>query len=933
MLVGRTGLSPVMVGRSGELDRLAALVDTAEAPTVAIVAGEPGIGKTRLLQELVARLPPSARLLTGQADPDTNSLALALYLDALDSLPPDAAGDPELTSIARDCDRSSDERIRAAVELARQCTRQAHQAVLIFEDLHWSDSESLAVFERLAEPDGGSLLLVGTYRPSGLSRRHPASDLLPRLERRHSVTHLRLERLSQNDVGVFLEAVYGQLPSYRLVKELHARTGGNPFFLEELLATCATMPSDDLDAMPLPWTVAEVVRAQVEELAPDVRRIVTAAAELGRRVPFDVLATVTGTSEDDLILLLRAAVDSGLMVETDPDVFGFHHELAREAIAGQMLGRERRRLHEAAFEALRQAGSKDHGALCRHARGAHRFDDMVEHARRGTHSALAHGSSYQALQLAEWGLDEAEDDLDLLAVAARAAWLAGLEEDAVRHGVRWLELARRADDISQEAMALRQRMRLAFEAGDMAEMAGFSDDLIGVVDRLPNDEERANAMAALAQAYMLREEVGSTCEWADKAQELAEAHGLTEVRLAAVVEKGSVLLNDPSTVDEARTLLDEAITEADRIGQHVLAVRAINNLVWNALAWSDADQARKLIEQGRHHAESAGWLSGSGHSIALAQLATVEGDLDQARAHLDTSEMPIADQVAWKKGRWAAVLRAGLALEADDLEAATRHAAEAKPATKVTKGANVGLDVHLALRHERLDEARARLVDLLEVVSEDGYAHAPSTHDIVAAGLRAGLVPQELRPLVDMLGGYPGHRLGPEDAWRHLLDAQLTEAEGRIEQAAELYSGAAASLEAAPGVMAGHRGTAHIGAARCLIALGRLDEARRHVQAAAAHLASWRGWRVDELRAVERRLGLGPEPAGPTTLTRREREVAGLLAEGLTNSQLAERLYISPRTAAVHVSNILAKLGMSSRTEVAAWVAGGGLTRSDLARR
>ena len=82
---------------------------------------------------------------------------------------------------------------------------------------------------------------------------------------------------------------------------------------------------------------------------------------------------------------------------------------------------------------------------------------------------------------------------------------------------------------------------------------------------------------------------------------------------------------------------------------------------------------------------------------------------------------------------------------------------------------------------------------------------------------------------------------------------------------------------------------------------------------------------MDELRAVERRLGMGPEPSGPEALTPREREVVSLLAEGLTNSQVAERLYISPRTAAVHVSNILAKLGMSSRTEVAAWAVREGL--------
>ncbi len=114
-------------------------------------------------------------------------------------------------------------------------------------------------------------------------------------------------------------------------------------------------------------------------------------------------------------------------------------------------------------------------------------------------------------------------------------------------------------------------------------------------------------------------------------------------------------------------------------------------------------------------------------------------------------------------------------------------------------------------------------------------------------------------------------------------------------------------------------GTAHVGAARCYIALGDLGQARTQATQAAESLAKWEGWRVDELHAVQRRLGVGPGVDGPEALTPREREVVELLAEGLTNAELAERLFISPKTAAVHVSNILAKLGMASRSEVAAF--------------
>ena len=435
VLVGRAGLSPEMVGRSTELDRLAGLMGVGQAPSVALVAGEAGIGKTRLVQELVGRAPRGTVVLAGQADPDTASRPLALFLDALTGALPVTAtgpsptldratsphggpggrrdggdrsgdggddgrdGDPDLddrnalTALVRDNDAPVDDRIAAAVELVRRRTAGA-AGLVVFEDLHWADAESLSIFEQLAEPPGGPLLLVGTYRPDGLSRRHPAADLLPRLERRHAVTHIHLNRLSPEDVGIFLNAVYGESPSYRTTHALHTRTGGNPFFLEELIASSPTAPTDDdADCTPLPWTVSELVRSQFDELDPDVRQIVAAASELGRRVPFDVLAAVTETSEAELIRLLRAAVDSGLLVETEPDVFGFHHEIAREAIANGLLGRERRRLHQAALDVLRAAGSTDHAALARHARSAGRLDEMVEEARRGAPESLHRGAT------------------------------------------------------------------------------------------------------------------------------------------------------------------------------------------------------------------------------------------------------------------------------------------------------------------------------------------------------------------------------------------------------------------------------------------------------------------------------------------------------------------------------------------------------------
>src|SRR6476660_189713 len=183
-------------------------------------------------------------------------------------------------------------------------------------------------------------------------------------------------------------------------------------------------------SQPLPWSLGELVRSQLGDLTTEQRCVLETAAVLGRRVGFDILATVSGYAEDELIPILRHLVARGLLVEAEADAFSFRHALAREAIESDLLGRERRRLHQAALDALRDMGSDDFTAIAHHAHGAGQFDDMLAAAREGARRSLHAGSTYQALQLAELGLSEAGDDSELLDLASRAAWLSGLLGDA-----------------------------------------------------------------------------------------------------------------------------------------------------------------------------------------------------------------------------------------------------------------------------------------------------------------------------------------------------------------------------------------------------------------------------------------------------------------------------------------------------------------------
>jgi DNA-binding CsgD family transcriptional regulator len=922
MLVERPGLSPVMVGRGAELDRLARLVDLGPAPAVALIGGEAGIGKTRLISELCSRLPADTQVLAGQADPGALGRPFELLLDALDS---SRGFTDERLALLTDRSRTSEERVAVGLDVVRDRTRLA-PTVIVFDDLHWADSESVILFERLAEPGSGPVLLVGTYRPDGLSRRHPTSELIPRLERRHAITHVHLDRLTPDDVSSFLTAIYGRPPSFRVVETLHARTGGNPFFLEELLAAAGEADPDELVRQPLPWSLAEVMRAQLDDLEPKHRSVLETAAVLGRRVTFDLLASVSGFDEDELIPILRALVAAGLLVEAESDVFSFRHALAREAIENDLLGRERRRLHQAALDALRAAGSDDVIAIAHHADGAGRYGEMVTAAREGAERSLDEGATYQALQLAELGLTEACDDTHLLGLAARAAWLAGLVDDAVNHARRWLEIGRAKGDVVVQVAALRRLIRLRWEAGDVDGTIAATDEVIALLDQMEDGSGKGNAIASVAQGYMLRDDIPKAIEWGDKGIEYGEKIGDERVVVWSKAEKGSALMTLPELASTGSALLRQVADDAERLGEWIIVARALNNRVRADLYRPDPEDARVSLTRMQRAAERAGFdsLANAGYWHALAELAEWEGDISTALSSFDEAGRRDRSANASKKTPWYVVHEAGLALEAGDVERATAiYDRSAPPPGVQNRPWRWGLGLHLASRRGDLTEARVQLAGLIDALALTAGAEPQMVHDVVHAMLAARMPVSEVRSFVERIELGDERPLEPDSPWRSLIEAQLLEAEQQIAASYAAYKRAA---EGGSGVLRPPPlGTAATGAARTAIALDQLDDAKAHAAAAAQLLSRWSGWRVEELGAVERRLGGGVEADGPASLTPREREVVALLADGLSNGEIASKLYISPKTASVHVSNILAKLGMANRAEITAFAVREGL--------
>ncbi|QSB17372.1 AAA family ATPase [Natronosporangium hydrolyticum] len=906
-----------MIGRDQELRRLRELAAVG-ASRVALLAGEPGIGKTRLVQELLGGLPAATQVLLGHAEPESLARPYEVLLDALGAGPGAfPADDPELL-VVTDQAAAPVERLHAGLAVVERLLGDV-PAVIVFEDLHWIDSESAALFERLADRDAPQLL-VGTYRPDEITNRHPLAGLLARLERRHAVTHLRLSGLHQADTAALLASVAGRPVPHRSAAVLYDRTGGNPFFLEELLRGCEGGDPARLGEQPLPWSLAEVLRRQVDELPPVGRRVAEAAAVLGHRVPFDLFTAVTGTDESALVEALRELVERGLLVESGPDEFAFRHALVREALTSRMLGRERRRLHETALEALLASGDPDPALVAHHAHGAGRYQELVDAARRGAPRYLEMGSAYQALQLAELGLAEAGDDLALLAAATRSAWLAGLGEEAVEYARQWRRLATAP---AERVDALTVALRLAWEADEVAEMVELTEQLAQLLPDLPAGPERARALTALAESSMLRGSTEAAVAWADAALELAASFELPRVRLAASVEKGCALMMQPHTRRRSRELLTAVAAESEHRREWTLAARACYALLQlgpdpaagdeqAALTGQAGILARMGVAAERANFES---LLDTAFFQARAQVAIREGDLPAAIAALQEGRSRDRGyQVRGRRAHDYAVFLAGLYLEAGELDRVAELAAPLATSAARDRPALPGIDFHLACRRGDLAAAERYLDELLALRGRGVTFWGQLAHDLVSAGLAVGVALPRLRQLV---GG--GDSQEDQRRLMTLVEAQLAEAAGEPATALAGFR-AVAELPTGPPPV---RGVAHTGAARCLLVLGEKEAALGHAEAATTALARWGGWRVAQLAQLRAQLGMMPSagpaaPTGPAALTAREREVAVLVADGLTNAELARRLYISPRTAAVHVSHILRKLEVGSRTEVAA---------------
>lgn len=965
-----------LIGRDAELEQLTAQLGirtsgagrpdptdpTYQGSRAVLVAGDAGVGKTRLLMALRdAALEAGWQVVAGHcldlADSSLPYLPFSEVLGRLMADHPDVATrvleqHPTLARLQPGRRIRSSETAAGDQALDRgnvydafgdllSAVAQQAPLLVVVEDAHWADESTRDMLSYLFSRPVPGVSLVVSYRSDDLHRRHPLRRQVAEWSRLRGVDRLQLDPLGDDDVRLLVRALHPSTMSEAEYVSIVDRAEGNPFFIEELVGAAWSGQ--------VPGELADVLLVHLDRLDDTTRQVVRLVSVAGRQVSHALLDAVSHLDAATLEGALRTAVDAHVLVASRGGTYAFRHALLGEAVYDDLLPGERMRLHADFVAALGEGRAVGTAAeLAQHAR---RADDRAVAIRASVEAgeeALAVGGPAEAathfldaLELIDTSRTEVAD-VDAFALARRCAE-ALIASGRVPKAVKVLRARIAmlpADGSRTDRGQLLTALATALMLTDTTESP--RDTATEAVELLRDGPPRLLARALLVQAQSLSswhaEEARSI---ALQALELAERNDLTAL---AVELHATVAGLDPSAGTSAVAGWRAAAERARRAGLIEPELRALYLL--GRLHHDDGDLARAVEVYREVLARSeVGGLTWSPYPaearLLLAVALTHLGRLDEAWDLLDVSGQNPPMVYEWLYFAHQMYITIGirgeekpLALErlrdywgVDGLTAISAGAAEIVRAAAAGDGARAltayddVVSTVVPLWHDWF-QARLRLATLTVGALATAASRQSSDEREASAADVARLVSDGAR-VIDFYAPYDGSH-GPEyrmwvarrtaehQRWRWLAQVDPPSAD-------ELVTAWRAAEEAALGYgSVPELAQVRVRLAGVLRAVGDAAGAREVGDLAreAAH-----AMRSTALLAELTAQGAAATPAGAdavTTLTPREREILALVAEGRSNGEIGKQLFISTKTVSVHVSNILAKLEASSRTEAAA---------------
>ena len=1033
----RAIISPVLVGRTRDVARLAEAARTVQQGTglVVLLAGEAGVGKSRLAAELRRQVAQNQwTILTGHCFERDLLFPYAPIVDALRAYLGPLPG----AVVADRCGLAAAELVKLLPELALTITglhptpvldpeaekRRLFEALLqfllrqtqppraaplllILEDLHWSDETTLDFLHLLARRlPTLPMLLLATYRSDEVTP--PLRRWLVQMERARLSHTIALAALPPQDVQAMLQAIFALTQPVRaeFLEPLYTLTEGNPFFIEEVLKVLVAAGElfyadggwtrKSMPELHIPPSVQDAVQRRTAQLRPAAQRLLTLAAVVGRRFDFVLLQQVAGHDEADLLALIKELVAAQLVVEESAENFAFRHALTRQAVYGALLGRERQILHRTIGAAMERRYGRDSdndrgsaheavthtGVLTQVAELAYHFYEAGEWQKALLYGWRA-GEQAQTLYAPQAAVEQFTHALTAaqqltqsgptapaLTALYRLRGLAyetvGEFEQARTDLTTALELAQTAADRPVEWQLLLDLGQL-WAAHDYARTGDYLQQALTLARTLAGTEEAA-AQSVPNQPTPLARTLNRLGNWYLNVgqpheslrchhealaifQALQDAPGLAQTfdHLGLMVYLGG------NPVQGAR-YLRQAITHFQALQERQSLASSLTTLAICGPGYStdsvvpaamSVTEATGWLEQALAISEAIGWRAGAAYTLISAgnMLGTV-GQYTQAFAHVRRG-LALAEEIEHRQ--WICFAQRTLGILYRDLLAwpAARHHLE----QSITLAQAVGSSFHvrqgtayltsLLLAEHEVAQAETRLNSLFD----------PALPLEPLAQRRIWLARAELA----LAQGDPALALQIVDRLLAATANGATQARGAVPYLARLRGEGLVALrqwtEAESEFQAALLTTQAQGTPRFIwplhLALGKLYRAqRRHAEAAHAFDAARTV--IESMAApladvvlrdnfVRQATALLPasRPLSPRQavkaayggLTRREREVAALIAQGQSNRAIAETLIIGERTVEGYVANIMARLGFSARSQIAAWVVETGLDK------
>jgi DNA-binding CsgD family transcriptional regulator len=855
-----------LIERDSALSSLAGWLQEARGGhgRVVLLSGEAGVGKTALVAAFLAVLETGVRILSGACDGLFTPEPLAPLFDIADQ-----AGGLLLAAAA-----AARPRRELFASFLAEISRE-RPTVVVLEDLHWADEATLDLLRFVARRlDTSPVLLIATYRDDELGPDHPLGMLLGGLAGVETVRRLQLAPLSED--GLRLLAAGSEVDA----TELYRLTGGNPFFATELL---------DVAEGEVPETVRDAVLARVSRLSSDARDVLEAASVIGTRVDSELLETVVQGSHESV-----AECVAGGLLRFDGDTVCFRHELARIAVEQALTPGSRRDLNRRMLAALLgHPGERDAAALAHHAEVAGDRAACFEYSVAAAERASALGAHREAAAQYERALRfaAAVDERTSLSLHERLAdecYLTGNVRAALELRRHTFDGYRRLGDRLREGEQLRALSVLLFILGRGRESVESAQEALHVLQTLPACPELALAYADVAASRASLElDLVDALELADRALSVADTVGGSD-ELHAYVLGGAGYVDAIAGRGTVRCELSLNLSLERKY--HDLASRSYMSLALSAGLRDDLVTADRWLDAGIRYAEE--------HDLDTHRLVVLGWRawslLGQCRFD-DAADVasPLTDPALPQIIRAVPLVVIGLvrARRGDPEPWAPLDDALPFFATS-TMGALVrSARAEAAVLAGDLEAARIEAL----AIDPHRFACSAETGALLVWAHRAGAAPATDRDLPD--------RFSLELAGEHAAAAASWEERGARYQAimARAFSEDEALLRQA------HAQLAEFGAHAAARMVGR---------------------RLRERGATG--IARGPRSAtreNTAGLTPRELEVVQLLAEGLRSTDIAARLFVSPRTVDRHLSSIFRKLNVRTRTEAAAEAAKLGLTQ------